>query len=139
MAIRTRASGFRASGNWQYDTFTQSVSSVAPGGLKTLVDAGNKRYCLGGFRISGVFTGTTSSISAGVVSLYSWTSNSNYALVAPLWVAEAGAYEGLSYLESQDFGDGLLLPQGADLRVGTDVPFTGGSLKISGVVWGKLE
>ena len=138
MAVRTRASGFRASGNWDHSNFTVNVSAVAPAGMQVAVSGiGGKQYCLGGFRIAGVFTGASTASVPGIVSLYSYISNSNYSIASPLWVSEAGAYEGLSYLESQEFGDGLLLPENAALTIGTDAAFTGGTLKISGVVWGK--
>ena len=57
----------------------------------------------------------------------------------PLFVAEPSAYSGLSFLESQDLGDGLRLQEGNDLKIGTSVGFGSGSLVISAAMWGRIN
>ena len=132
-AIRTRASGFRASGNWEYKNFSLTLSGTTP--VSVLAIAADKTYTLLGFRIVGVFSSAaTSMISPAVVSLCA-----DNAELVPLWVCEKNPYDGLSYLESADFGDGLQLPKGYDLRIKTDVAFNvGGVLDITGTVWGRI-
>tara|TARA_B100001250_G_scaffold305179_1_gene267131 strand:- start:660 stop:1067 length:408 start_codon:yes stop_codon:yes gene_type:complete len=134
MAVRTRASGFRASGNWEYKNFSVTLSSSATPVSVLPINAG-KTYNLLGFRIVGVFsTGASGMLSPAVISLCA-----DNAELVPLWVCEKNAYEGLSYLESAEFGDGLELPTGDDLRIKTDVPFSGGGvLDITGTIWGRI-
>lgn len=133
MALRTRASGFRASGNWEYKNFSLTLSSN-PNPVSVLPIDPSKTFTLLGFRIVGVFpTGASGMLSPAVVSLCA-----DNAELVPIWVCEKNPYEGLSYLESADFGDGLELPTGADLRIKTDVSFSGGGvLDITGTVWGR--
>ena len=132
MAIRTRASGFRASGNW--DHWTVVVPSLVSGTQMLINVPANKSLDLVGFRIAAYFAASAGNTSPAVVSLY----EESTALV-PLFIAEPSAYSGLSFLESQDLGDGLRLQQGNDLRIGTSVGFGNGSLVISAMLYGRIN
>ena len=132
MAVRTRASGFRASGNW--DHWTVVTPSLTAGTEMLINVPSNKSLDLVGFRIAAYFASSAGNTSPAIVSLYEGST----ALV-PLFVAEPSAYSGLSFLESQDLGDGLRLQEGNDLKIGTSVGFGSGSLVISAAMWGRLN
>ena len=131
MAVRTRASGFRASGNWDHCTV---VTPSLTAGTEMLINVpSNKSLDLVGFRIAAYFASSAGNTSPAIVSLYEGST----ALV-PLFVAEASSYAGLSFLESQDFGDGLRLQEGNDLKIGTSVGFGSGALVISAMLYGRI-
>ena len=135
MAIRTRASGFRASGNW--DHWTKVVPSLVSGTELLVSVPSGKSLDLVGFRIAAYFASSAGNTSPAIVSLYEQSGSGATALV-PLFVAEPSAYSGLSFLESQDFGDGLRLQEGNDLKIGTSVGFGSGSLVISAMLYGRI-
>ena len=131
MAVRTRASGFRASGNWEYWAKTASIAT----GTELLIGvSAGKSLDLVGFRIAAYFASSAGNTSPAVVSLYEGAT----ALV-PLFVAEPSAYSGLSFLESQDLGDGLRLQEGNDLKIGTSVGFNSGVLMVTALLYGRNE
>ena len=131
MAVRTRASGFRASGNWE--TWSVVTPSLTAGTEMLINVPSNKSLDLVGFRIAAYFASSAGNTSPAIVSLYEGST----ALV-PLFVAEPNSYSGLSFLESQDFGDGLRLQEGNDLKIGTSVGFGSGSLVISAMLYGRI-
>ena len=137
MAIRTRASGFRASGNW--DHWTVVVPALVSGTQMLINVPADKSLDLVGFRIAAYFAASAGNTSPAVVSLYEGSTGST-ALV-PLFIAEPAAYAGLSFSESQDLGDGLRLQQGNDLKIGIppNVGFGTGPLVITAMIYGRLN
>jgi hypothetical protein len=135
-AIRTRASGFRASGNWKRYSFSQEPLPNA--GYTVVQPTDPQGFTLVGFRISAVFSQAAPTISPAIVS-FRETLGGYSSLLAPIFTVEAAPYAGLSFLESGDFGDGLKLGPGWGLEIKTDVAFSGGTLKMAGVIYGRIE
>lgn len=135
-AIRTRASGFRASGNWARYSFAQEP--LLNDGYMVVQPTDPQGFTLVGFRISAVFSQAATTISPAIVS-FRETFGGSSSLLAPIFTVEAAPYAGLSFLESGDFGDGLKLSPGWGLQINTDVPFSGGTLKMAGVIYGRIE
>ena len=132
-AIRTRSSGFRASGNWEKWFF--ATASLVSGTQMLINVPADRSLDVVGFRVAAYFASDAGNTSPAVVSLYEGGTP-----LVPLFVAEPNAYSGLSFLESADFGDGLRLQEGNDLRIGTSADFgPGGSLVLSTLIYGRLN
>lgn len=136
MAIRTRASGFRASGNWVYKPFNITLTDPA---LTIWDPAASRSVNLVGFRIAGVALSDLTHTAPAFVEFHADPPASTSVPLAPLWVCEAGAYSGLSWMASGEFGDGLLLPVNDVLKIDTTLPLGGSGISLRGVVWGKEQ
>ncbi len=131
MAIRTRASGFRASGNWVHKPFNTTLTDPAV----TIWDpAASRSVNLVGYRIAGVALSDLTHTAPAFVEF-----QADAVPLAPLWVCEAGAYGGLSWMASGEFGDGLLLPVNDVLKIDTTLALGGSGISLRGVVWGKEQ